>query len=221
VIRKILFLIRYHLFHKHRINRTRREKVLGEKFLVLPGVFSPKSYYSSKIFAAFVCGLDDLTGKHVLDMGCGSGIIGIFAAKKGADVVAVDINPDSVECASRNAAAFDLRASKFKAIQSNLFENIKDERFDIIFFNPPYYNREPRDSFEMGFFGGKELRVVKQFAEQSKEHLTPQGIIYLIVSSDVNLDFVTNFFTENGFKNNLVLNKKKLFEKFYIFRFEM
>jgi len=229
LIKNIPFLLRYHLFHKHRINKTREEKVLGEKFLVLPGVFSPKSYRSSKVFADFVCGLDGLSGKRVLDMGCGTGIIGIFAAKKGANVLAADINPVSVQCAARNAEVFFPSQTstgdvpglnrRIRVIQSDLFENLEREKFDIIFFNPPYYDREPSSDFEIGFYGGKNFRVIRRFALDASNHLKPDACIYLIVSSDVSWVTIRNIFIENGFEHNLVLTKKKFFEEFLVFKF--
>ena len=47
----------------------------------------------------------DLTGCQVLDNGCGTGVLGIFAAKRGADsVIAIDIDDESVENTRENAA---------------------------------------------------------------------------------------------------------------------
>lgn len=81
----------------------------------------------------------DLTGKRVLDNGCGTGVLGIFAKKRGAEeVTAIDIDDKSVENTLENAAlngvridaklgdlsAFDFRLSAFDLILSNIHRNV-------------------------------------------------------------------------------------------------
>ncbi|MGH7889240.1 MAG: methyltransferase [Thermodesulfobacteriota bacterium] len=243
-LRKIIFLLRYHLFHKHKLSRTVKEKVNGIEFLVYPSVFNPVSYYSSKLFADFVSALNDLEGKRVLDMGCGTGIIGIFAALKGANVTAADKNPEAVKCTTENAKRNNV-SSKLIAYEGDLFQPINvpspSERgagvrfFDIIFFNPPYYSKEPKTDFELGFNAGKDLRVIDDFAAAGKAYLNENGIIYLIVSSDVGdtnyppltkggvggLDALINIFNRNAFTHKFVTTKRKLFETFYIMEMTM
>ena len=72
-------------------------------------------------------------------MGCGSGIVSIFCASLGAECFAADINPAAVKTAKENAELNGF-GNKIQVVESNLFENIKD-KFDVIFFNPPYYPR--------------------------------------------------------------------------------
>lgn len=72
-------------------------------------------------------------GHRVLDVGTGSGILAILAAKKGASVVATDIHQVSVKCAKYNAS---LNNVELDAKISDLFESIKNgETFDIIVSN--------------------------------------------------------------------------------------
>ncbi|MDP2933291.1 MAG: methyltransferase [bacterium] len=75
---------------------------------------------------------------RVLDMGCGSGFVGIVAAKLGAgEVTASDINPHAVACGRANARLNGVE-KKFQAIQSDLFQKIPKQKFDVIVFNPPF-----------------------------------------------------------------------------------
>lgn len=74
----------------------------------------------------------DFEGKKVLDMGCGTSILGIFAKKKGAaDVLGIDIDEWSVENSKENTErnAVDLR------IELGTAENLGQEKFDIILAN--------------------------------------------------------------------------------------
>ncbi|MFB6215986.1 MAG: methyltransferase, partial [Candidatus Aenigmatarchaeota archaeon] len=76
----------------------------------------------------------DVEGRKCLDIGTGSGILAVTMAKKGAEVVAADINPEALEAARDRA---DQEDTDIKLVESDLFENIEEE-FDLIVFNPPY-----------------------------------------------------------------------------------
>ena len=67
-------------------------------FLVDENVYEPAE--DSFLFAE---NLDVKEGERVLDVGTGCGILGIIAAKKAGEVVAVDVNPYAVRCAKENA----------------------------------------------------------------------------------------------------------------------
>ncbi len=74
----------------------------------------------------------DFEGKTVLDMGCGTSVLAIFAKQKGADrVVAIDIDEwsvtNSVENAGKNGVELD--------ISQGTAENLGAEKFDIILAN--------------------------------------------------------------------------------------
>jgi release factor glutamine methyltransferase len=149
-------------------------------------------------------------------MGCGSGIVSVFAASKDAACLAVDVNPVSVKSASENAEQNGF-GGKVKTLQSNLFESIPpEEKFDIIFFNPPYYEKEPNTDFEKAFFTGKDFRVIRKFLQRAKSYLAPDGVIYFITSSDLNIELFLNMVKAGGFKFKIVKKVNTLFETFYI-----
>jgi release factor glutamine methyltransferase len=216
LIRKIYFYIYYGLYHRHKLKRTVTEKIKGFTFTVYPSVFNPKDYFSSEIFGKFISSLEDLKGKYILDMGCGSGVVSVFAASKGARCLAVDVNPISVKATEENAKQNGL-SDKIKTLPSNLFENIPpEEKFDIIFFNPPYYEKEPNTDFEKAFFTGTGFKVIKDFIEQSKNYFDSGGFVYFITSSDLKIDWFQNMLMAGGFEFKIVKKVNTLFETFYI-----
>ena len=81
-------------------------------------------------------------GERVLDMGTGSGVNAILAATRGADVVAVDLNPHAVEAARANAERNGV-PDRIAISQSDLFENVEG-RFDLVVFDPPFRWMKPR-----------------------------------------------------------------------------
>ena len=72
----------------------------------------------------------------VLDMGTGSGVNAILAASKGAEVVAVDINPHALVAARDNAARNGV-GGLVEVRHSDVFSEVT-ETFDLIVFDPPY-----------------------------------------------------------------------------------
>ena len=80
-IRAFIHFWSYHLFLKH--TRTAVTHVAGFRLTVPPTVFHPKVFLTSKYFAGFIGELD-LTGKRVAEVGTGSGILSLAAARAGA-----------------------------------------------------------------------------------------------------------------------------------------
>jgi SAM-dependent methyltransferase len=80
-------------------------RVAGFRLTVRPTVFHPRYFLTSEFFANFLSDID-LTGKRVADVGTGSGILALAAARAGAaSVVALDINPNAAKVAAENAHA--------------------------------------------------------------------------------------------------------------------
>jgi len=124
----------------------------------------------------------DLKGKKVLDIGTGTGLIAIEAAKKGADVVAVDINTEAIDYAKEQARKENLE-DKIDFIESDLFENVEDN-FDFILFNPPYLPGEDGiGDGEIWHGGEKGVEVTRRFLESAQNHLSGDGQIVVIMSS--------------------------------------
>jgi release factor glutamine methyltransferase len=117
----------------------------------------------------------------VLDMGTGSGIQGIAAAKKGAKVVSVDINPKAIGYAREEAKKENLKNIAF--VESDLFKKIKKMRFDLIIFNPPYLPEE--EGIEnIALFSRKQgTQTTVDFIKGANDYLAPDGTILLIKSS--------------------------------------
>jgi release factor glutamine methyltransferase len=87
---------------------------------VRPTVFHPRYFLTSEFFANFLLASLDLTGKRVADVGTGSGILALAAARVGAaNVVAIDINPNAAEAAAENAHANGL-GRRIMAVGSDL-----------------------------------------------------------------------------------------------------
>jgi len=119
-----------------------------------------------------------LRGKIVLDLGTGSGILGLVCAEMGAQVTVADIEDSALTAAASAARKLNLT---IQTTRSNIFSNIPG-RFDIVLFNPPYLpSRGIMDSTVDGGSGGREL--VNRFLDELPIHLNENGFAFLLVSS--------------------------------------
>jgi release factor glutamine methyltransferase len=195
-------LLKY--WFKKRSQAVVTTRVQGLDLTVFPTVFHPRYFGSSSILAGFIASLD-LAGKSFLDLGCGSGLLALCAARRGARVTAVDINPVAVRCTAANAARHDLRVD---ARVSDLFSSLNGERFDVIAWNPPFLPGIPTTPAEAAFYGGPRLDVIRQFAAEAPRHLMPGASVYTILTADVDVTGMEELFRAEGFTVSRVLAKR-------------
>ena len=199
------------LFLKHWLHRRSslsvRTRVEGFDLDVFPMVFHPRYFGSSAILARLVSSLQ-LTGKSFLDLGCGSGLIGMCAARAGARVTAVDINAEAVRCTLTNAGRHSLDIT---AQESDLFSAIGGRQFDVIAFNPPFLLGTPQSAADRAFYGGMNFDVIRKFATDARAHLATGGSIYMILSADIDIAHIEQVFRDQSFKISRVLSSRWLF----------
>ena len=152
-------------------------RYLDKEFLVFPNTFWP---FADSL--PLVKHFQITPGESVLDVGTGSGVIGVFACYRGAArVVGVDINPAAIRSASHNARVHGF-AGTMKAVQSDLFNALGDERFDVITANLPFRNKPAHDVVAMSQWD-TDFRTNTRFFEGVGRHLNPQGRIYFVQSN--------------------------------------
>jgi methylase of polypeptide subunit release factors len=141
--------------------------------------FGPDTYR----FVRLVRGsLGDLTGTpphRIVDIGCGSGAGGLYAAKLlglGGDLVLADINSEALNYAAANAAINNVR--HVEIAQSDILDGIEGP-IDVVLANPPYLVDEGERLYRHG--GGKlGLSIALRIVEQGLARLNPGGrlIVY-------------------------------------------
>jgi release factor glutamine methyltransferase len=130
-------------------------------------------------------------GESVLDMGTGSGIQAIYAAKKASHVLAVDIVERSIRNTMINARLHGVE-DKITARKSDLFNNIRpDEKFDVIISNIPFpKNEKTQDNW----------KLQERFFRDVGNHLTPDGRIYFLSGLLDNLPHTRELVEKNNLK---------------------
>lgn len=117
-------------------------------------------------------------GKEVLDMGTGSGILGLSCAMRGARVTLTDIDELAIQHLLNAANVLGL---KVEAKQSDLFSNVNG-RFDFVLFNPPYLPSETVEDWTIDG-GPTGTTLTKRFLHELPSHLKKDGAAFLLVSS--------------------------------------
>ena len=163
------------------------------------------------------------TGDRVVDMGTGCGILGVIAATKADEVVAVDINPYAVRCAKENAELNHV-AKKMSFVKGDLFSSIRTgERFDLVLFNAPYLPSDDEDEdswLARSWTGGVSGRnVIDRFISGAPKHLEPNGEILLVQSTLSDVEETLSRFAGSRLRAEVVASQiLPLFEQIVLIR---
>jgi release factor glutamine methyltransferase len=215
LLRHFIHFFSYHLILARR--STRVVRAAGFRLTVRPTVFHPRYFLSSEYFAEFIDGLD-LRGKRVIDVGTGSGILALAAARAGAqNVIAADINPNAALNAAENARANGVGA-RVTALCTNLLSALAPgPLFDVILSSPPKHAGEPRNLADRGWHAGPAYRDIAALFDQSRERLKPGGRVYVMVSSDSDLDLFSRLIVRAGFRARLAHERSIFIESLIIY----
>jgi release factor glutamine methyltransferase len=196
--------------------KPRTYKYKGINVIVHPDVFPPHLTFSTKILLDFIDTLD-LKQKNVLELGCGSGIISLFANKKGANVIASDINETALEYLQKASVKNNL---PIKCIHSNLFENLAKFSFDYIIINPPYYPKQPNNIKEQAWFCGEKFEYFERLFQQLSKYLSQNNSTYMILSQDCNFEIITSIAKKNQLNLSIIEKRNIWNESNYIYGIE-
>ncbi len=196
-------------------------RVAGFRLTVRPTVFHPRYFLTSKFFASFLGSLD-LSGERVADVGTGSGILALAAARAGAaNVVAIDINPNAVAAAAENAHA-NGHGKRIMAVGSDLLSALTPSPlFDVIISSPPSFAGEPRDVADRAWHAGPNYRDVASLFHEARDRLAPGGRLYVLFSTDSDLEQLGNLISDAGFRTRLVAKRSIFIESLLIYELKL
>jgi release factor glutamine methyltransferase len=214
-LRRLIHFFSYHLVLARQSTRVTR--AAGFRLTVRPTVFHPRYFLSSECFAEFISRLD-LGGKRVVDVGTGSGILALAAARAGAEnVIAADINPNAALTAAENARANGV-GDRVSALCSDLLSALAPRPlFDVILSSPPKHAGEPRNLADRGWHAGPNYRDIAALFHQSRARLNPGGRLYIMVSSDSDLDLFGTLIDRAGFRARLAHERSIFIESLIIY----
>lgn len=170
---------------------------LGAELDVFPTVFRPRN--KSGCLSAVRANAGDV----VLDIGTGTGLIGLLTAKQGASrVVATDINPAAVRNARHNARRlgygdiFEVREVSMEHPEAFAVVG-PGETFDLIVTDPPFRNFKPRKMREYAL-GDENYALLRSILAGAREHLTESGRLLLFQGYREGISLTFDLAEENG-----------------------
>lgn len=150
-------------------------------------------------------------------MGAGNGLISIYAAKHRASVTATDINPVAIEYLKINTVQ---NHTEVNIIQSDLFENIPLQQFDIIAINPPYYKKNPQTLLDHAWYCGENGEFFSRLFARLREYIHPDSEVLMVLCDGCDIGMIKNAAGKNGFELNCIETKQTLIEKNFIYKIE-
>jgi len=185
----------------------------GIALVVQPGVFHPGFFFSTKLFLKFLK-TKDLNGKHVLEIGAGSGLISLYLASIGANATAIDISRTAIDNIKTNAEINEL---KLNILYSDMFSNLPAQKFDTIIIAPPYYKKHPQKEAEHAWYCGESGEYFSKLFSKLGDYIHGDSKAWMILSDDCDIDMIQSIATGNGFGMKVVFEREKYWETNYIY----
>lgn len=193
------------------------QEFFGRKFYVDKGVLIPRQDTEILVEKAIDILKNEKNSKNqkkILDIGAGSGIIGISVALEIKDsyVLGVDISEKALETSEKNKEILNVKNIKF--LKSNLFENVEFREFNMIISNPPYISfnevgimsddtllHEPSDAL---FAENDGLYFYYKICQNALDYLADSGYLLFEIGYKQGNN-VAKIMTSSGFKNVKVI----------------
>lgn len=164
----------------HRRNQRKRIVDLeGLQVQICPHVFNPLTARTTKFFIEHMRIQSDT---RVLEIGTGTGAIAAAAGKRTSPVIATDINPYAVECAQETMRLNGL-TNRVTVLLGDLFSPVQSKTFDVILFNPPYFELPARSWIEKAWSAGPNCELIARFLSEARLVLEKKGNIQILFSS--------------------------------------
>lgn len=161
-----------------------------------------------------------INARKILDLCTGSGAIAVSLAKyiPKSEITAIDISNNALKIAKKNAITNEVE-NQITFINSNMFENLNNEKFDIIVSNPPYIKTEEIKKLDaevqkepqIALDGGKDgLDFYRKIIKDGYQYLKYGGYICLEIGYDQKIDVIELIENEEKFENTYT--KKDLYD---------
>jgi len=198
------------------LSKTRVYRYKDIRLEIPPQVFHPGFFFSTQVLLRYINTLS-LQHRRFLELGCGSGLISIAAAKQQARVTATDINEVAIQSLKTNSRQNHVT---IELIESDLFSNIPPQEFDIIAINPPYYKKQPIQAKDYAWFCGENGEYFEALFASVKKYSATDCQIVMVLFNGCDMEMINNYAAKNNFTLRCVQRNKNILEENTIFKIE-
>ncbi len=190
----------------------RRIRVFDTSIIVRGSVFNPGYFITSKLLAEHLRG----KGRLAVDVGTGSGVLAIVLARRGWEVVGVDVNPEACACAWLNAVANRVD-DKVSVVLGDGVSVFRSRVFDQVVSNPPYLEGRGESLFEKAIHDPGKRFLVKLLV-LSRKVLRPGGSLVVAYSSLGGLGVLEKLAEKAGWRIRVLGEKVLPWEKIRVYK---
>lgn len=196
------------------LRRPRWYRGFDLELRVPPGVFHPRFFFSSQVMAHWI-EAQRWGGLSVLDVGCGSGLLGLVAARAGAQVSVTDISPVAVRAALFNAQHNRLAVEVF---HSDLFDGLsRDRRWQRVIANPPWFRGDAADHSEHAWYAGAQWQWFRRFFSELHGVLTDDGQAYMVLADSADMNAIEHLAAQAQWRLRCVASERVWWEHQWIY----
>ena len=187
---------------------THRQEFMKMDFYVNENVLIPRP--DTEILVEEVIAIaKKIQAKNILDLCTGSGAIAVSLAKyiQNSKITAIDISNKAIGIAKQNAKKNEVE-DQIIFLESNLFDNLSKEKFDIIVSNPPYIKRDIIKTLDkevqnepwIALNGGEDgLEFYRKIINRAYEFLKYKGYLCLEIGYDQKVEVANLIEQENKY----------------------
>jgi len=189
--------------------RTQQESsvvIEGIRVQICPQVFNPIIGRTTQFF---IQNMKIHSTQKVLEIGTGSGVIAAAAARVTQYVTATDVNPYAVQCA-RTTMRLNGVENRINVLLGDLYSPVHEETFDVILFNPPYFNFDAQSWMALAWSAGSNYELLDRFFTDARNVLSRTGEIQILLSSATPLRHIISLIKKAGFKIQVIASRRIL-----------
>lgn len=203
-------------FTRWYLRKARKHRYQGIEVIVFPGVFHPGLFSSTHFLIKHLLE-QDLKGKHLLELGSGTGLISVWASRQGANVLSTDLSSKAVANTTQNAQRL---RSPIQVVQSDLFDKISKRIFDWIVINPPYYARAIRSEEDLAWHCGENLEYFSKLFGSLDSYMDDESQVLMNLTQEgCDLPSIFSIAEKHSFYFELLKERSALLDgKDYLFR---